>query len=160
MAKTLIELASGIRRASVELSTYFEGLMNAADAAAVRTALSAAALNVAQAFTKGQRSAPVALSISSGVVAIDASASNIFTLSLTENVTSVTLSNLAAGTNFDLHITQDATGGRTVVGWAAAFKWPGGTAPTITSAANAEDFISFESADGTTVKGFYAQDFG
>lgn len=121
--------------------------------------LSFAFLELVQSFTKAQRSTPVALSISSGVVAIDASLSNIYTLSLTANVTSVTISNLGAGTNFDLHITQDATGGRTIAGWVAAFDWAGGTAPTITVTANSKDFLSFESADGTTIKGFWAGNF-
>lgn len=116
-------------------------------------------LELAQAFTKAQRVVPVALTISTGTVTIDTSLSNIYTLTLTENVTSVLLTNLVPGTNFDLHITQDATGGRTVAGWNAAFDWTGGTAPTITSAANAKDFISFESADGTTIKGFWAGNF-
>jgi hypothetical protein len=116
-------------------------------------------LELTQAFTKAQRVVPVSLSISSGVVNIDASLSNIYTLSLTANVTSVTISNLSAGTCFDLHITQDGTGGRTITGWNSAFDWAGGTAPTITAAANAKDFISFESGDGTTIKGFWAGDF-
>lgn len=116
-------------------------------------------LELAQSFTKAQRVTPVALSISSGVVNIDASLSNIYTLTLNANVTSVTISNLTAGTNFDLHITQDATGGRTMTGWNSAFDWAGGTAPTITSAATAKDFISFESADGSTIKGFWAGNF-
>jgi hypothetical protein len=121
--------------------------------------LSFAFLELVQAFTKAQRVTPVALSISSGVVAINASLSNIYTLSLTANVTSVTINNLSAGTNFDLHITQDGTGGRTVAGWNSVFDWSGGTAPTITAAANAKDFISFESADGSTIKGFWAGNF-
>lgn len=122
-------------------------------------ALTFAFLGLVQAFTKAQRAVPVALSIAAGVVAIDANLSNIFTLTLTANVTSVTLSNLAPGSNFDLHITQDATGGRTITGWVAAFDWAGGTAPTITAAANAKDFMSFESAGGATVKGFWAGNF-
>ena len=116
-------------------------------------------LELVQAFTKAQRSVPVPLTISSGVVTIDASLSNIYTLSLTANVTSVLITNLSAGTNFDLHITQDATGGRTIAGWNSAFDWAGGTAPIITATANAKDFLSFESGDGTTIKGFWAGDF-
>lgn len=38
----------------------------------------------------------------------------------------------------DVVIQQDATGGRTV-GWDALIRWPGGTAPTMSSAANALD---------------------
>ncbi|MEL7314827.1 MAG: hypothetical protein AAFN08_07740 [Cyanobacteria bacterium J06559_3] len=39
MAKTLIELASGIRRASVALSTFMETLLGSVDAAAARQTL-------------------------------------------------------------------------------------------------------------------------
>ena len=82
-------------------------------------------LNEAQTFTAAQRSQPVALSIASGVVAIDCNLSNTFTLTLTGNVTSITVTNLAAGTTFDLEMQQDGTGGRTVAGWSSAFTWVG-----------------------------------
>lgn len=121
--------------------------------------LSPATLEVSQAFTAAQRSTPSAVTISSGAITIDASARNIYTLSLIENITSITISNLSTGSTFDLHVTQDATGGRTVSGWPASVVWPGGTAPTITSAANATDLISFQSPDGTSVKAVYSQDF-
>ena len=44
--------------------------------------------------------------------------------------------------NFLLRVVQDGTGGRTVT-WPASVKWPGGTAPTLSSGANAEDIITF-----------------
>jgi len=40
-----------------------------------------------------------------------------------------------------LMLVQDGTGGRTVT-WPATIKWPGGTAPTLSTAANAVDIIS------------------
>jgi hypothetical protein len=43
--------------------------------------------------------------------------------------------------NFVLRLVQDGTGGRTVT-WPANVKWPGGTAPTLSTAAGAEDIIS------------------
>lgn len=43
--------------------------------------------------------------------------------------------------SFILRLVQDATGSRTVT-WPASVKWPGGTAPTLTTAANGEDLIS------------------
>ena len=50
-----------------------------------------------------------------------------------------------------LKLVQDATGSR-VATWPASVKWPGGTAPTLTTAANAVDIITFY-YDGTS---FYA----
>lgn len=110
-------------------------------------------------FTLAQRSQPVALSIASGVVAIDCSLSNKYTLTLTEDVTSVTFSNLVSGTNFDLEVKQDGVGGWTVAGWAAAFTWVGGVAPTISAAAGAIDVMSFSSFDGVTIRSVFVQNF-
>ena len=44
--------------------------------------------------------------------------------------------------SFVLVIEQDATGSRTITSWDSDIKWPGGTAPTITTAANSIDVIS------------------
>ena len=44
-------------------------------------------------------------------------------------------------TNVLLRVVQDATGGRTIT-WPANVKWPGGVAPTLSTAANAEDIIT------------------
>jgi hypothetical protein len=44
--------------------------------------------------------------------------------------------------NFMLRIVQDATGGRTIT-WPASVRWPGGTAPTINTAAATVHIVSF-----------------
>lgn len=97
--------------------------------------------------------AVVALSISSGVVNIDLSLGQNFTLALTANVTSITFSNMPGSgfsAEFELQITQDATGGRTLV-LPAAFKALGGSDTAIASAANAVTVLSAKSFDnGTT----------
>lgn len=54
-------------------------------------------------------------------------------------------------TNMLVRLVQDATGGRTVT-WPASVKWPGGTAPTLSTAANAIDIVSFY-FDGTNYYG-------
>ena len=41
-----------------------------------------------------------------------------------------------------LKLIQDATGSRTAT-WPVAVKWPGGTAPTLTTDANAVDIVTF-----------------
>ena len=58
--------------------------------------------------------------------------------------------NLVAGQTMILNIIQDATGGRTLT-WNAAFRFAGGTAPTLTTAANARDVMYLSSHDGTTI---------
>lgn len=67
-------------------------------------------------------------------------------LTLTGNCT-FTFPTATAGRSFILILKQDATGSRTVT-WPAAVKWPGGTAPTITSTASKADKYVF-TADGS-----------
>lgn len=67
-------------------------------------------------------------------------------LTLTGNCT-FTFPTATAGKSFLLVLKQDATGSRTVT-WPAAVKWPGSTAPTITSTASKADLYAF-TADGT-----------
>jgi hypothetical protein len=67
-------------------------------------------------------------------------------LTLTGNCT-FTFPTLTAGESFTLLLRQDGTGSRTVT-WPAAVRWPGGTAPTITSTASRTDKYVF-TCDGT-----------
>ena len=75
-------------------------------------------------------------------------------LTLTGNCT-FTFPTAVAGESFTLLLKQDGTGSRTVT-WPAAVKWPGGTAPTITSTASKLDKYIFTS-DGTN---WYGSDAG
>ena len=56
-----------------------------------------------------------------------------------------------------LTLIQDATGSRTVT-WPATVKWPGGTAPTLSTAANARDKVALD-WDGTQYDGVVSLDF-
>lgn len=90
-------------------------------------------------------------SSSSGAITFDIDVGNIFDVTLTENITSITFSNVP-GTgcvNIVLVLTQDATGSRTVT-WPASVKWHGGTAPTLTTTGNAVDIITMFTIDGGT----------
>jgi hypothetical protein len=75
---------------------------------------------------------------------------HIATLTLGGNRTINNPTNLKAGSAL-LILKQDATGGRTVT-WGSAYKWPSGTPPALSSAANATDIITFVS-DGTNLYG-------
>jgi hypothetical protein len=75
------------------------------------------------------------------------------TVTLTGNCT-FTMPTATAGQSFVLIVTQDATGSRT--GTFTGVKWPGGTAPTITIAANSVDILTFLS-NGTSWYGAAAQ---
>ena len=60
---------------------------------------------------------------------------------LTGNI-AFTCTTEAEGQSGSIFITQDGTGGRTA-SWSTDFKWPGGTAPTLSTAANAVDRIDY-----------------
>lgn len=103
-----------------------------------------------------------ALTISAGAVTINLALGNMFTLTLSSNVTSVSFTNVPAagkGQAIAIEVKQDATGGRTVSGWPASVTWSGGTyAPTAT--ANAVDEITFRTYDqGTKYRGTYAKGY-
>lgn len=70
-------------------------------------------------------------------------------VTLTGSGRTITPSNLVAGGTYLLFVKQDATGGRTVTTW-TNFRWPGGFAPTLSTAANAVDIITGVS-DGTYI---------
>lgn len=89
--------------------------------------------------------------------AINCATANNFLLTLTANCT-FTITGTAASrvTGINLKLKQDATGGRTIT-WPPSVKWPGGTAPTLTSTAGKADYIALVSMDnGATWDGFVA----
>jgi hypothetical protein len=99
-----------------------------------------------------------------GAVTFDLSTGNAFQHTLDENVTSITLSNPPASGTYGeciIKFIQDGTGSRTVAGWPASVKWPGGTAPTITTTlTTGTDLIVLKTWDaGTTWYGDFSQDY-
>ena len=103
-----------------------------------------------------------ALSISAGAVTINLALGNMFTLTLSSNVTSISFTNVPAagkGQAIAIEIKQDATGGRTIAGWPASVTWSGG-AYTPTATANAIDEVTFRTYDqGTKYRGTYAKGY-
>ena len=86
--------------------------------------------------------APVAVTFSATAMAVDCALSNVFTTTFTANVTTApALNNPKDGQTVNWFITQDGTGSRTLA-YGANFKWPGGTAPTLTTTAAAIDIVS------------------
>jgi len=103
-----------------------------------------AVTDATQTFTAGQRGEITTLTSSSGVLAIDFDASNNFYIELSENLTSITASNATAGQSGSIFIAQPSSGGPyTVGGWAAAFLFSGGTAPTITATNSKTDRVDY-----------------
>ena len=111
-----------------------------------------ARLDAAQSFTKAQRGAPVALT-DAATIAVDLALGNNFTVTLAGNRTLGAPTNPVAGQSGVIRVQQD-TGGSKTLGYNAIWKFPGGTAPTLTTAANAVDLLAYyvESATRITVR--------
>lgn len=132
-------------------------LANTAFVAAALAGLAYAQLGVAQSWTKAQRGAVVPLA-DGATITPDFSLSNNFSVTLGGNRTLAAPTNLVAGQSGIITITQDATGSRALA-FAAAWKFAGGVAPTLTSTANAKDqLMYYVNADGTTTFAAVAKD--
>lgn len=95
---------------------------------------------LARSFVARQTSANI-----TGAASIAFASGAVQVLTLTGNVTSVAQAGLSgSGQRVTIHFVQDATGGRTMSGFASSFKWAGGAAPTWTTTANARDIVTFE----------------
>ncbi len=97
--------------------------------------------DVAQTFTAAQRGEITTLT-SGTTVTPDFADSNNFTLTLGHNVTLANPSNLTAGQSGSIFLVQDGTGSRTAA-WGSYWDFAGGTAPTLTTDANAIDRVDY-----------------
>lgn len=68
-------------------------------------------------------------------------------ITLNQTGHTINFSNYKAGQALRLFICQDATGSRTVTAWDSSIAWAGGAAPTLTTAANTCDILSFVSTN-------------
>jgi hypothetical protein len=107
---------------------------------------------------KGYGEVKTAPTISSGTLTLNMANGNVFDVALNANITTLTITNPpASGTagSFTLNLTADGTA-RTVT-WGASVKWPGGTAPTLTSTNGKVDvFVLYTLTGGTTWFAFTA----
>lgn len=83
-------------------------------------------------------------------LALDASLGDNWRVTLGGNRTLANPTNPIDGQVINLRIAQDGTGGRTL-SYGSAFKFPGGVAPVLSTAANARDFLSaqYDATNGT-----------
>ena len=91
--------------------------------------------------TKGTIGEISAVSYAS-TITLDFRTANNFSTTLTGNTTFANPSNISAGQSGVIFITQDGTGSRTA-SFNSAFKFVGGTAPTLSTAASAVDRIDY-----------------
>jgi hypothetical protein len=114
-------------------------------------------LGVVNAWTAAQRGVPVALT-DAATIASDFSLGNNFSVTLGGNRTLGNPSNVVAGQAGQLVVKQDGTGSRTLA-YASDWKFPGGTAPTLSTAANATDILSYYVIDATHIAVSFAAAF-
>jgi hypothetical protein len=100
------------------------------------------------ATVKGVVETVVAGGTCSSTYNIDATTGTMFTLTLNGACT-IGVTNLAAGQSFTVKLTQSST---TAPTFAAAYKWPSGTAPTWSTTATKYDVFACASFDGSTLQ--------
>ena len=86
--------------------------------------------------------ATITAATSASTITLDLGASVHHSVTLAHNTTFADPSNEVVGESGSIIITQDGTGSRTAA-WNSAWKWTGGTAPTLSTAANAVDRIDY-----------------
>jgi hypothetical protein len=126
-------------------SSFTSGaLLKGSGTSAITTATAGtdyAGIDTAQTFTKGQRGEITTLT-DGATVTPDMADSNNFTLTLGGNRTLANPSNLTAGQSGSIFLVQDGTGSRTLA-YGSQYDFIGGTAPTLSTAANAVDRIDY-----------------
>jgi hypothetical protein len=93
---------------------------------------------------------------SSTAVTFNWNDANIQTVTMTGNAT-FTFSNPKSGASYQIIITQDATGGRTIT-W-PTIHWEGKAVPSLTGTANSVDIVTL-TYDGAKYIGIMAKNFG
>jgi hypothetical protein len=106
-----------------------------------------AVTNVAQSFTAAQRGSVSALT-DGATITPDFAVANNFSVTLGGNRTLANPTNLVAGQSGVIKLTQDATGSRTLA-FGSYWDFAAGTAPTLTTTANAVDILAYY-VDSTT----------
>jgi len=100
------------------------------------------------------------ISSSSGTATLDCDAGTIFSLTLSENISTFTWSNPpASGTayGFTLKVIQDASASTYTIQWPSSVDWANRTAPVLSTGASQVDHLVFYTHDGgTTWYGFVA----
>jgi len=107
-------------------------------------------------FAKAQRGAFTTLA-DGATITPDFAAGNFFAVTLGGNRTLANPTNLVAGQSGSIILRQDATGSRTLA-YGSYWKWPGGIAPTLTTAANRVDRIDYLVVSSTEIHANFTAD--
>lgn len=107
--------------------------------------------------TKGTIGEVSAVSYAS-TITLDFRTANNFSMTLTGNVTIANPSNISAGQSGVLFITQDGTGSRTAA-FGSYWDFSDGTAPTLSTGANAVDMIAWIARSSTKISAQFVGNF-
>jgi Repeat of unknown function (DUF5907) len=158
---TGLTLAAGVLSGTLATNTVY-GVVKSADtnnititAGAIDVGPNIPKLNAVNTFTKAIRTTPQALT-SSTSIAVDASLSNVYTLTLGHNGTLNNPTNLGAG-RYTFIITQDGTGGRTLT-YGSSFVFPSGHDKVLSTGANSVNVLTCVS-NGTSLFCTLAKNF-
>lgn len=108
-----------------------------------------AGTSIAQTFAKAQRGAVSALT-DGATITPDFSLANNFSVTLAGNRTLANPTNITAGQSGSIVITQDGTGSRTLA-FGGYWKFPSGTAPTLTTTASKVDTLIYYCESATRI---------
>jgi trimeric autotransporter adhesin len=137
------------------LTTTLTGDLTISAGVATASTATVAKLAVAQEYTAAHNFN--ATTLTSGTsIAWDLSANQVARLVLSTNGTMADASNKVDGSVYILLVTQ-GTGSNTLA-WNATYKWPGGTAPTLTTGSAKSDIFTFIS-NGTSLFGVASQNY-
>jgi hypothetical protein len=107
-------------------------------------------LSLAQTFTAAQRGTITALS-DGATITPDFAVTNNYSVTLGDNRTLANPTNITAGQSGCIFISQDGTGGRTLA-FGSYWDFPGGTAPTLSTAASAVDLLVYTVRTTTSIQ--------
>ena len=100
-------------------------------------------------YTAAQRGGVQSFTLN-GTVSLNLNEGNNYSATLTGNSVLSNPSNQTAGQHGVVSLVQDGTGGRTV-SFGTNWKFPGGTAPTLSTAANSQDLLAYYVAASGTI---------
>lgn len=127
------------------------GLLNADKTDSGNNTYSGTSAFTGQATFSKQINGPEAALTDGASIAWDLSTKQAAHVTLAGNRTLANPTNMVAGGSYAIKITQDGTGSRTLA-YGTAYKWAGGVAPVLSTAAGSVDLITFYS-DGTNMYG-------
>ena len=152
-ANAALPKAGGAMTGAITTNSTFDGVdiatRDAVLTSTTNTANAAASLSAAQTFTAGQRGEITALTDASSI-ATNLALSNNFSVTLGGSRTLANPTNIVAGQSGSFFITQDGTGSRTLA-YGGYFKFVGGTAPTLSTAAASVDRIDYIAKSSTII---------